>query len=203
MPISRFDQVLRRDDFPSRWHAGDPGGSPTVDQSLSEQDGRTYPSTTSEYVSGSFRIASTTIFLNPFAPSIPPSKTTPTAENKQALSSGTFLSSSVPASPGKRTAILPPSPPDFAFLEGPLPVVAYGEPAAEPIWDAGVNRFGAERLSFRCLTDGAGVFPPPKADGVDAAGDGLTAVTMSCSPFVIGIEERCWLAEDAGRGFGG
>jgi len=86
---------------------------------------------TSEYVSGSLRIASTTTFLNPPAPSIPPSKTTAIAENKQELSSGTLRNSNDPASPGN--SILAPSsfPPPFAgLLLAPLPVLVLVEGAA-------------------------------------------------------------------------
>jgi len=64
---------------------------------------RTHPSMTSEYVSGSFLIASTTTPLKSPALSIPPRNTTPTAENKHELSSGTTLNSRNPFSPGNST----------------------------------------------------------------------------------------------------
>jgi hypothetical protein len=67
------------------------------------EEGRTHPSITSEYVSGSFLIASTTTPLNSPALSIPPRKTTPIAENKQELSSGTTLNSRNPLPPGNST----------------------------------------------------------------------------------------------------
>jgi hypothetical protein len=62
--------------------------------------GKTHPSITSEYVSGSFLIASTTTPLKSPALSIPPRKTTPVAENKHELSSGTTLNSKNPLPPG-------------------------------------------------------------------------------------------------------
>jgi hypothetical protein len=68
---------------------------------------RTHPSMTSEYVSGFFRIASTTTPLNSPALSIPPRNTTPIAENKQLLSSGTTLNSRKPLSPGNSTLSSP------------------------------------------------------------------------------------------------
>jgi hypothetical protein len=65
--------------------------------------GKTHPSISSEYVSGSFLIASTTTPLNSPALSIPPRNTTPIAENKHELSSGTTLNSRNPLPPGNST----------------------------------------------------------------------------------------------------
>jgi len=70
------------------------------------EESRTHPSITSEYVSGSFLIASTTTPLNSPALSIPPRNTTPIAENKHELSSGTTLSSRKPLPPGNSTESL-------------------------------------------------------------------------------------------------
>jgi len=86
--------------------------------------------------------AATTPLRSP-ALSIPPRNTTPIAENKQLLSSGTTLNSKKPLSPGNSTLVAPPSPPA-------LGVVA---------WDTGcgVNRDGAESASLVALIDGAGV----------------------------------------------
>lgn len=80
---------------------------------------------------------------------------------------------------------------------------ANGEPAVEPICEAGVNRFGAESVSFSPFTDGAGVTPVtlgvealavPSGDGrlideVVAAGEAM-AVTINCSPLVMGMDDR-------------
>ena len=91
---------------------------------------------TSEYVSGSARILSTTTPLKLPAASRPPSNTTATAEKRHELSSGTILNSNVPASPGNDTETfscfplfpLDPDPdPDEAL------VVGMGEGAADPI----------------------------------------------------------------------
>jgi hypothetical protein len=68
--------------------------------------GKTHPSITSEYVSGSFLIASTTTPLNSPALSILPRNTTPIAENKHELSSGTTLNSKKPLPPGNSTESL-------------------------------------------------------------------------------------------------
>jgi hypothetical protein len=114
-----------------------------------KQDRRTYPSITSEYVSGSFLIASTTTFLSSPALSIPPKKTTPTAENKHELSSGTFLNSNHPLFPGNSTLTLSPS-----FAEALFEVVG-GVAACEA--GCGVNRPGADNAALRGFMDGAGV----------------------------------------------
>jgi len=128
------------------------------DFGLANINDETYPSMTSEYVSGSFLIASTTTFLRSPAVSIPPRKTTPTAENRHELSSGTFLNSSHPLLPGNST--LTPSR-DF-------PPEGVGVGACDA--GCGVNRPGADNAALRGLIDGAGV-GSLDADGIDGLAD--------------------------------
>lgn len=129
------------------------------DFELANINDETYPSITSEYVSGSFLIASTTTFLRSRALSIPPRKTTPTAEKRHELSSGTFLNSSHPLFPGNST--LTPSP-DLP----PPPGGGVGACDA----GCGVNRPGADNAALRGLIDGAGV-GSLDADGIDGLAD--------------------------------
>jgi len=129
------------------------------DFGLANINDETYPSMTSEYVSGSFLIASTTTFLRSPAVSIPPRKTTPTAENRHELSSGTFLNSSQPLFAGNST--LTPSP-DFP----PPPEGGVGACDA----GCGVNRPGADNAAFRGFIDGAGV-ESLDADGIGGLAD--------------------------------
>jgi hypothetical protein len=152
---------------------------------------------TSEYVSGSSLIASTTTFLKSPALSIPPKKTTPTAENKHELSSGTFLNSNHPLFPGNSTLTSVAAPPSC-----PPPKVGGGLAACEA--GCGVNRPGADNAALSGFIDGAGV------GSLDTGGNGIDDLvdweeevemdTMNCSPFVIGIEDNKPLASN---GLGG
>lgn len=121
-------------------------------------------------------------FLNFCAASIPPSKTTPIEEKRHELSSGTILNCRYPASPGNLTD---------SELSTALSA-SNGDSASGGGADLSRGGDGAESCASSSLTDCLRL----------RTGDlGGRAVTMSCSPRVMGTEARRPVV--SGNGLGG
>lgn len=116
---------------------------------------------TSDQLSESLLISSMTVFRSLCAASMPPSNTTPIAEKRHELSSGTTRNVRCPAS-------LPGSATESPIGLVPLPAAAVltaGDGAGGAAGAAGVARGeGADSCAFSVLTDGGGVGTGAGAD---------------------------------------